>query len=84
MQSESIDALAKDLCKVQSEIMPDYSQMTQEEFDSILEEIVDKMSTAEIIMVSGIYELMAEELNNEVLNTWVNRNESKAYPKDAE
>ncbi len=36
-------------------------------FTEILEELASKMSTAELLAIPGIYEILAEELNNEIL-----------------
>jgi hypothetical protein len=47
--------------------MPDYGSITQEEFDEKLEELVGKMSPAELMAMPGFYEIAREELNNEVL-----------------
>ncbi len=46
------------------------SEMTTDEFDGILEGIVDMMTPAQILSIPGIYEILAEELNNDVLDTW--------------
>lgn len=48
----------------------DYSELTNEEFDQILEEIVGGMSSAEILSYGDVYNILAEELNNEVLDRW--------------
>ena len=48
--------------------MTDYGKMTQEEFDSILAEIVE--TTPGIIQIPGVYEILAEHFNNEVLDRW--------------
>lgn len=41
--------------------------VSQADFDKKLEELVSKMSTAELLATPGIYEILSEELNNEVL-----------------
>lgn len=41
--------------------------MDQERFDAKLEEMVERMTTAELLATPGVYELLAESLNNEVL-----------------
>ena len=58
----------------------DYSKMTDDEFQNILEELVGQMSPAEIMAVPGAYEVFSEALNNDVLDTWADRNEEKAFP----
>jgi len=52
----------------------DYSKMTQEEFDSILEEIVAE-NAGDIFSIPGVYEVVSEHFNNEVLSRWEERNE---------
>ena len=47
--------------------MPDYSSVTQEEFDEKLEEILGRMSVDQLMAIPGFYEIVREELNNEVL-----------------
>ena len=50
--------------------MDDYSKMTQDDFQRHLEKVVKGMSTAELLAVPGILEVLSEELNNEVLESW--------------
>lgn len=53
--------------------MPDtnYDSMTDDEFDAILCQIVDKKSASTWMTIyPGIYEILREELNNEVLSAW--------------
>jgi hypothetical protein len=45
----------------------DYSWVTTEMFAKKLEELVGKLSTAELMAMPGFYEIASEELNNEVL-----------------
>lgn len=47
--------------------MPDYASITQEEFDEKLEEIIGRMTTDQLMAIPGFYEVVSEELNNEVL-----------------
>lgn len=58
--------------------MADYSKMAQEEFDEILEELVGKMSTAQILSYGEVRGFFTEELSNEVLAEWEERNPEKA------
>lgn len=44
-----------------------YDWVTREAFDAKLAEFVDKMSTAELLSIPGMYEILCEELNNDVL-----------------
>ena len=48
----------------------DYSAMTSEEYDDILNRLVAKMHAAEVLQVPGCYEALSEELNNKVLDVW--------------
>ena len=50
--------------------MTDYSKMTQADFDYYLEQIVRGMNSMEIFQMPGVYEIVSEELNNEVLDSW--------------
>jgi hypothetical protein len=47
--------------------VPDYSSVTQEEFDEKLEEILGRMNVGQLMAIPGFYEIVREELNNEVL-----------------
>ena len=55
--------------------MADYSQMTDNEFYDILQELCGSDLT-----VPGAYEVYSEHYNNQVLDTWAERNREKAYP----
>ena len=50
--------------------MPDYSKLTTEEFDAYLEEIVARLTPAQILALPGAYAALAEALNDEVLDAW--------------
>jgi calcineurin-like phosphoesterase family protein len=62
----------------------DYSKMTNEEFDAILGELLRKMTGEQLMDVPGVYDIVSEHFNNEVLDKWAERNPEKAYPEDAE
>lgn len=47
--------------------MVDYSWITDEMFDEALMEIVDKQGPLSILRIEGVYELVKEHYNNEVL-----------------
>jgi len=47
-----------------------YDEMTNEDFDSILEDILDEQSGSSLLMIPGAYEVLAEYFNNEVLDRW--------------
>jgi predicted house-cleaning noncanonical NTP pyrophosphatase (MazG superfamily) len=48
----------------------DYSQMTKDEFEAILEDLVGRMSATEILAVGNVAAELREHLNNEVLEVW--------------
>jgi len=54
----------------------DYSKMTTEEFDVLLAEMVHRECAA-LLQVPGVYELLAEYFNNEILDIWAERNPEK-------
>lgn len=53
----------------------DYSKMTDAEFDSILKEIMDESPASTLLTIAGIYEIVSEEFNNEVLDRWAENQE---------
>lgn len=60
----------------------DYSKLNNEQFDSILESIVSKMSASQILSYGDVYSTLREELNNEVLEAWERANPHLAFPED--
>ena len=48
-----------------------YDEMNDEEFDSILEEVLDEQCGASLLTIPGAYEVFAEHFNNEVLSRWL-------------
>lgn len=68
--------------------MADYSEMTDAEFDAILEELVVKYYGAGgwllVMSYEAAREAVAEDMTNEVLDVWAERNPAKAYPEDCE
>jgi hypothetical protein len=58
--------------------MGDYSEMTQDDFDRILQDILRNMSAAQILGVPGVAEILMEEFNNEVLARWEQEREPEA------
>lgn len=59
---------------------PDYSAMTDEEHDAILERLVSNMSASTILGYGNVYSTLSEELNNEILDVWAHQNPDKAFP----
>ena len=46
-------------------------EISQEEFDQILiEDVLYKVQAFEIISIPGIYEILAEHYNNEIIEIW--------------
>jgi hypothetical protein len=58
---------------------PDYSAMTQEDFDNILEELAVEQGAYSLLSIPGVYEAVSEAFNNDILDLWVDRNPNKAY-----
>ena len=58
--------------------MTDYSKMTQEDYDSILIEILKQKRASQLIVLPGIYEIVSEEFNNEILKIWEQRQKTVA------
>jgi hypothetical protein len=44
------------------------SNVTTEQFDAELIDLVDGMSGEQLLAIPGIYEILSEELNNDVLS----------------
>lgn len=44
-----------------------YTKVTDSEFDGVLESIVDAMGAEKILSIRGVYEILREELNDDVL-----------------
>jgi hypothetical protein len=57
---------------------PDYSKMTDEEFEEILEEKVSRMTASEILSIGEVNSILREHLNNEILETWANNQSTEA------
>ena len=55
----------------------DYSWVTDEMFDEALMEIVDKQVITSLIRIEGVYELVKEHYNNEVLAKLEERKEEE-------
>jgi len=50
--------------------MVDYSNMTQEDFDRFLVQIMKDESAESLLQVPGAYEVFSEHFNNAVLDAW--------------
>ena len=61
--------------------MPDYKDMTNEDFDRILSDIINDDTASNLLTIPGIYEILAEHYNNEVLDAWTEeKEEAKGKP----
>jgi len=47
----------------------DYSKMSNEDFMRILTDII-KDPDVDVLSITGIYEILSEHFNNEILDTW--------------
>lgn len=61
---------AQDLPQCSAGAGEDYSDLTDAEFDKILAEIVGAMSPEKILAIKDVYNILVEELNDEVLSRW--------------
>jgi hypothetical protein len=57
--------------------MEDYSKMTTQEFDDILEELVKKNAASLLIAIPGAYEVFSDYFNNEILHVWREQQEEQ-------
>jgi len=58
--------------------MIDYSKMTDDEFYEILKEYVNDMTTDDLLSIGDVYTALADEFNNDILDTWARRNPKKS------
>ena len=53
-----------------------YDKLTDEEFDNILAELMDEDGPASALLsIPGIYEVVSEYYNNDILDMWERRQE---------
>jgi len=64
--------------------MADYSKMTNEDFHNCLIDVIrnEDLAIEDWLMIPGIYEIMREYYNNEVLDLWAEDNPELAWPED--
>lgn len=62
--------------------MTNYSQMTQEEFNEILEKLLGAETPGNLLAIPGVYEVVSEHFNNAVLEDWAQDNPEKAWPEE--
>jgi len=58
------------------------SDITEEEFDQILLEIIREMTPEELLSYGDVYNVLAEEMNNEVLNRWKKKKNEEEEAQD--
>lgn len=54
--------------------------ITTEEFDQGLQEIIESESAASFLTIPGVYEILSEYYNNEVISNW----EERMYQEEQE
>lgn len=49
-----------------------YAKMTQDDFDRLLAEVIDNDNPkpSSVLSIAGVYEVLSEHYNNEVLEAW--------------
>ena len=52
----------------------EYGDMTDADFDSLVFEIAKRKGTDAILSIAGVWDYVREELNNEALDLWRERN----------
>ncbi len=57
--------------------MTDYSDMTTDDFDQYLEKVLENVTASPLLQVPGVYELVTEHYNNDVLDLWAEDQEDK-------
>lgn len=50
-----------------------YKGLTDTEFDAILEELLGECSPSALLSIPGLYEIVREHFNNDILETWERR-----------
>ena len=43
------------------------TNITNEQFDALLKQIIDEQPASALLSIPGIYEILSEEFNNEIL-----------------
>ena len=55
----------------------DYSKMTDEDFDKHLYCVLDGMTPNDLLLIPGVYEIVAEYFNNDILESWAEDQEGQ-------
>ncbi len=59
---------------------PDYSKMTQEDFDDTLDEVVYGHGLTYLYGLEGVWEIASDHFHNDVLDRWAEQHPDLAYP----
>jgi hypothetical protein len=57
--------------------MTDYSNLTNEEYDQLLQELVEEEPAGILLGIPGVWDLVSEHYHNEVLKKWERRQEAE-------
>lgn len=60
----------------------DYSKMTHDDFTDCLIQLIQDEGITTIIQIQGVYEILSEHFNNEVLDLWAETNPELAYGEE--
>lgn len=64
--------------------MVDYSTMTDGDFYKYLIRLLEDLRGTDLLQVPGVYDIVSEHYNNDVLYLWAEDNPKLAYPEDVE
>ena len=67
----------EDHVMIEQKIEVDPSDMPQEVFTEYLENIFSRMKPSEILAIPGVWDLVAEELNNQIIDEWTEDQKSE-------
>lgn len=60
----------------------DYSKMTDDNFIDYLMDILQEEGVTVIVQIPGVYEILSEYFNNEVLDAWAHDNPDPDYDEE--
>lgn len=55
----------------------DYSKMTNDDFEKHLLYVLDGMTPNDFLSIPGVYEIVAEYFNNDILESWAEDQEDQ-------
>jgi len=59
---------------------PDYSKLDNALFDSLLKKIIDECGSSYLLTIDGVYDILKETFNNDVLSLFEENYPELAYP----